>query len=49
MPDKIVRNIDQKTWNTLKKLAIDFDVSLAEMIKIIIDYYKEQNDGQNNN
>jgi hypothetical protein len=43
MPHKLIRDINQKAWNELKKMAIDCGVSLTEMIEIIIKYYREKN------
>ena len=40
--NKLIKNVDLKTWAKLKKLAIDYNLPIAEMLKLLIERFKNE-------
>ena len=46
MKNKLIKNVDVKIWQKLKLLAVKNDLTLAEMLKIIIEFFIENNNNR---
>jgi len=42
MKDKLLRNVDDEVWQKMKMLGIIKKLTLAETLKLLIDFYEQQ-------